>query len=37
MGIDWIGLAQDREKYRALANVAMNFWVLQNAGRLSSG
>jgi hypothetical protein len=25
--VDWIGLAQDREKWRAVVNVAMNIWV----------
>jgi hypothetical protein len=26
-GVDWIGLAQDKDKWRALANVVMNLWV----------
>jgi hypothetical protein len=26
-GMDWIGLAQDRYRWRALVNVVMNFWV----------
>jgi hypothetical protein len=26
-GVDWIGLAQDRDKWKALANVVMNFRV----------
>jgi hypothetical protein len=26
-GVDWIGLAQDRDKWRALVNVAMNLRV----------
>jgi hypothetical protein len=26
-GVDWIGLAQDRDKWRALVNVVMNLWV----------
>jgi hypothetical protein len=25
--IDWIGLAQDKDKWRTLVNVVMNFWV----------
>jgi hypothetical protein len=27
-GLNWIGVAQDRDKWRALVNVAMNLWVL---------
>jgi hypothetical protein len=26
-GVDWIGLAQDRDKWRALVNVIMNLRV----------
>jgi hypothetical protein len=26
-GADWIGLSQDRDKLRALVNMAMNLWV----------
>jgi hypothetical protein len=26
-GIDWIELAQDRNRWRALVNVAMKLWV----------
>jgi hypothetical protein len=26
-GVDWIGLAQDRDKGRAVVNVVMNFQV----------
>jgi hypothetical protein len=27
-GVDWIGVAKDRDKWRALVNAAMNFRVL---------
>jgi hypothetical protein len=36
-GVDWIGLTEDRNKWRALVNSVMNFRVPQNAGKLSSG
>jgi hypothetical protein len=26
-GMDWIGLAQDRERWQAIVNVVMNLWV----------
>jgi hypothetical protein len=26
-GIEWIGLAQDSDKWRALVNTVMNLWV----------
>jgi hypothetical protein len=33
--VDWIGLAQDRNRWTALVNSVLNLWV--NAGKLSSG
>jgi hypothetical protein len=30
--IGWIGLAQDRDKWRVLVNAVMNLWVPYNAG-----
>jgi hypothetical protein len=36
-GMDWIDLAQDREKWRALVNTAMNLRVTKNAGKFLSG
>jgi hypothetical protein len=34
--VDWIGLAQDRDRWRALANSVLNLQVPWNAGKLSS-
>jgi hypothetical protein len=34
--VDWIGLAQDKNRWRALVNAVMNRRVAQNAGKLSS-
>jgi hypothetical protein len=36
-GVDWIGLAQDRDRWRALVNAVMNLWVHYNDGKLLSG
>ena len=30
--MDWIGLAQDRDRWRMLVSAVMNLWVLGNAG-----
>jgi hypothetical protein len=34
--MDWIGLAQDKDKWRALVNSVLNLRVTQNAGKLLS-
>jgi hypothetical protein len=36
-GMEWIGLAQDKDKWRALVNSAVNLGFRKNAGKLSSG
>jgi hypothetical protein len=36
-GMAWIGLAQDRDQWRALVNTVMNLWVLRKAGKFLSG
>jgi hypothetical protein len=35
--VEWIGLAQDRNRWRVLVNSLMNLRVPQNAGKLSRG
>jgi hypothetical protein len=35
--VNWIGLAMDRNRWRALVNSVLNLRVPWNAGKLSSG
>jgi hypothetical protein len=35
--VDWIGVAQDRNRWRALVNSVLNLRVPLNAGKLLSG
>jgi hypothetical protein len=35
--VDWIGLAKDRNRWRALVNLVLNLRVPLNSGKLSSG
>jgi hypothetical protein len=34
--VNWIDLAQERNRWRALVNSVLNLWVPYNAGKLSS-
>jgi hypothetical protein len=36
-GMDWIKLAQDGDRWRALLNAVMKLWVPQNAGNSQEG
>jgi hypothetical protein len=36
-GEDWIGLAQDKHKWRAPVNTVTKLWVPENAGTVSNG
>jgi hypothetical protein len=31
-GMDWIDMAQDRDRWRVLVSMVMNLWVPQNVG-----
>ena len=31
-GMNWINVAQDRDRWRAVVNAVMNHWVPQNVG-----
>jgi hypothetical protein len=31
-GVDWMHLAQDRDRWQALVNMIMNLWVSQKVG-----
>jgi hypothetical protein len=31
-GVEWVDLAQDRDRWQILVNAVMNLWVPENAG-----
>jgi hypothetical protein len=35
--VDWIDMAQDRNRWRALVNAVMNLWVPLNEGNFLTG
>jgi hypothetical protein len=35
--VDWIGLAQDKNRWRAVVNSVLNLRVPRNAGKISNG
>jgi hypothetical protein len=35
-GVDWVHLAENRDKWRDFVNTAMNLWVLQYAENIRS-
>jgi hypothetical protein len=35
-GMDWIHLVHDRDQWRAVVNMVMNFWVPLNVGKFLS-
>ena len=36
-GMEWIDLAQNRDRWQVLVNMVMNLWVPQNAGNFLTG
>jgi hypothetical protein len=35
-GMDWIGLAQDKDRFGALVSAVMNLWIPHNWGNFST-